>query len=101
MADKFTQTNQQRFLARCHQTMESAPSIVGSLKQTLLDCNANWEGYAAIEDDNVALAASGAAFAAKCSTAWSAAKPDLEVALDVLAAGMGTTRDTLLTAMQE
>ena len=100
MADKFTANRQQTFLTGCHQTIEQAPSQVQQLAVTLGDCNANWAGYAAIEDDQQELAAAGQAFGAKVGAAWTTAKPHLETALDVLAGGMGVSRNDLLGAME-
>lgn len=100
MADKLTQNKQQHFLTRCNQGIDAAPSQVAQLKQGLLDVNANWAGYAAIEDDTDELQAAGIAFGTRVATTWTTAKPNLEAALDVLAGGMGVTRNSLLESMQ-
>ena len=100
MADKLTTNRQQAFLTRCNQSIDAAPSQVAALKQSLADCNANWAGYAAIEADSTELTNAGVAFAARCSAAWDNSKSNLQDALDVLASGMGTTRNALLDSMK-
>lgn len=100
MADKLTTNKQQSFLSRCNQGIDAAPSQVANLKQGLLDVNANWAGYVNLEDDTAELQAAGIAFGTRVAATWADAKPNLEAALDVLAGGMGTTRNALLESMQ-
>lgn len=109
MADDLTFNKQQAFLTRCNQCIDAAPTQVSALKVNLEDCNNNWLGYAAIQADSEKLTAAAVAFSGRCQTAWTGdpnkpadhgCKPDLEAALDVLAGGMGTTRNALLDSMK-
>lgn len=109
MADDLTLNRQQQFITRCNQLIDGIPAQVAQLAASLSDTNANWAGYAAIQDDTEKLTAAGAAFAARVATAWEnpnlpqgqlTSKQNLETALDILAGGMGTTRNALLASMQ-
>ena len=100
MANKLTEAKQATFLTNVTARIKQAVSAVSQVKQALLDTNANWSGYAAIEDAPADLQASGIQFATEVTAAWGEAKPDLETSLDVLAGGMGTTRNALLASME-
>ena len=91
---------QMQFLQTVTQRMGQAASMTGQLKQTLLDTNANWQGFVAISDEDEVTAA-GVEFAQETAAAWATAKPDLIAALSVLAGGMGVTLADVLAELGE
>lgn len=90
-------------------TQKSLDETVASIQQCVLQmdalcqqveaigrrCSSLWAAAAALDPDGAA--AAGTAFAADATSRWDARKASLAVGLDATAAGMGTTRQALLT----
>lgn len=89
------------FLATILQRIPQASNALVNVRVSLQDVLANWQGYAALEEDQNVLAAEGAEFASRVTEVWEDAKPELLMALGILAGGMGTTVEALLTELGE
>lgn len=80
-------------------------AAVQSSQQLLVSVNRVYGLWVAVktglENDAEAMAEAATDFNIKSAEGWLAAKPNIEQALDILAGGVGLTRNELLTQLQD
>lgn len=88
-------------LAQIEGNMTAAKQAAAQLDATCKRVNSLWQDWkAANADDQATLDAAQAEFAALSGAAWTEAKASITSAMDILAGGVGLTRNQLLDSLK-
>lgn len=79
--------------------MQAARTQQQAASQAINDVYANWQGYAAIASQDTDYADTAAQFAADTAAHWATIKGGIAGSLDIVAGGMGVTRQDLLNEL--